>query len=97
MTKSPRQIPEIIIVQIFADIVLGFFNVLFNDALNIFIINGYIGVGNNLNGKILSGFLTGIDLKLTACQTSTYTTRLSRPPIVLYFTSSAIYTILLNI
>ena len=39
--------------------------VLFNDALNRFLINGYIGVGNILIGKISSGYLTGIDLRLT--------------------------------
>ena len=42
-----------------------FFNVLFNT----FLINGYIGVGNILIGKIPSGYLTGIDLSTTACQT----------------------------
>ena len=52
--------------------------VLFNDALNTFLINGYIGFGNILIGKIPSGFLTGIDLRSTACQTGAYTTRLSK-------------------
>ena len=33
----------------------------FNDALNTFLINGYIGVGSILFGKIPSGYLTGID------------------------------------
>ena len=54
------------------------FYVLFNDALNTF--NGYIGVGNILIGKIPSGYLTGIDLRSTACLTGAYTTRLSRHP-----------------
>ena len=53
---------------------------LFNDALNTFVINGYIGVGNILIGKIPSGYLTGIDLRSTACHTGAYTTRLSRRP-----------------
>ena len=53
---------------------------LFNDALNTFLINGYIGVGNILIGKIPSGYLTGIDLRSTACQMGAYTTRLSRRP-----------------
>ena len=40
------------------------FNViLFNDALNTFLINGYIGVWNILIRKIPSGYLTGIDLR----------------------------------
>ena len=52
------------------------FNVLFNDALNTFLINGYIGVQNLLIGKIYSGYLTGIDLRSTACQTGAYTTML---------------------
>ena len=59
----------------------NFFNVLFNDALNTFLINGYIGVGNILIGKIPSGYLTGIDIRSTACQTGAYTTRLSRRPL----------------
>ena len=40
---------------------LRLFYVLFNDALNTFVINGYIGVRNILTGKIPSGYLTGID------------------------------------
>ena len=35
------------------------FYVLFNDALNTFLINCYIGVGNILIGKIRIGYLTG--------------------------------------
>ena len=50
---------------------------LFNDALSTFLVNGYIGFGNILIGKIPSGYLTGIDLRSTACQTGVYTTRLS--------------------
>ena len=38
----------------------GFFYVLFNDALNTFLINGYIGVRNILIGKISSGCLQGL-------------------------------------
>ena len=60
------------------------FNVLFNYALNTFLINGYIGVGNILIEKIPSGYLTGIDLRSTVCQTGAYTTRLSRRPAVIY-------------
>ena len=56
------------------------FYVLFNDALNTFFINGYIGVGNILIGKIPSVYLAGIDLISTACQTGAYTTRVSRRP-----------------
>ena len=59
------------------------FYVLFNDTLNTFLINGYIGVGNILIEKIPSGYQTGIDLRLTTCQTGAYTTRLSRRPLVL--------------
>ena len=51
------------------------FYVLFNDVLNTYLINGYIGVGNILMGKIPSGYLTVIDLRSTACQTNAYTTR----------------------
>ena len=54
------------------------FYVLFNNTLNTFLINGYIGVGNILIGKIPSGYLAGIDLRSTACQMGAYTTRLSR-------------------
>ena len=54
------------------------FHVLFNDTLNTFLINSYIGVGNILIGKIRSGYLTGIDLRSTACQMGAYTTRLLR-------------------
>ena len=57
---------------------------LFNDALNTFLINGYIGVGNILCGKIPSGYLPGIDLRSTACQTGAYTTRLPRRPLCVY-------------
>ena len=53
-----------------------FFNVLFNDTLNTFLINGYIGIGNILIGKLPSGYLTGIDLRSTACQTGGETQKL---------------------
>ena len=56
-------------------------NVLFNDVLNTFLINSYIGVGNILIWKMPSGYLTGIDLRSTACQTGAYTSRLSRCPL----------------
>ena len=44
-----------------------------------YLINGYIGVGNILIGKIPSGCLTGIDLRSTACS---YTSRLLRRPVL---------------
>ena len=49
---------------------------LFNDALNTFLIDSYIGIGNILIGKIPSGYVTGIDLRSTSCKTGAYTTRL---------------------
>ena len=58
--------------------VFCFLMFLINDALNTFLINGYIGVGNILIGKIPSGYLTGINLRSTACQTGAYTSRLLR-------------------
>ena len=48
------------------------FNVLFNNALNTFLINGNISIRNILIGKIPSGYLTGFDLRSTACQTGAY-------------------------
>ena len=42
-----------------------------------YLINGYIGVGNILIGKIPSGYMTGIDLRSTACQTGAYTTNIA--------------------
>ena len=47
------------------------FCVLFNDALNTFLINGFIGVGNILIGKIPSG----IDLRSVFTIEYTYTKR----------------------
>ena len=58
--------------------------IVFNNTLNTFLINGYIGIRNILIGKIPSGYLTGLDLRLTVCQTGTYTTRLSRHPPTIY-------------
>ena len=52
---------------------ISYFSVLFNDALNTFLINGYIGVRNILIGKIPSGYMTGIDLRSTAWQIGAYT------------------------
>ena len=40
---------------------LSLFYVLFNNALNTFLINGYISVRNILTGKFPIGYLTGID------------------------------------
>ena len=61
------------------------FYVLFNDAVNTFLINCYVGVGNILIGKIPSGYLTGIDLRSTACQKGAYINRLFHDNITINF------------
>ena len=68
-------------LQIVGQCIILYFYVLFNDALNTFLINAYISIGNILIEKIPSGYLTGIDLRSTACQMGAYTTRLSRRPV----------------
>ena len=68
-------------LQIVGQCIILYFYVLFNDALNTFLINAYISIGNILIEKIPSGYVTGIDLRSTACQMGAYTTRLSRHPV----------------
>ena len=74
-SDNPSYHEEMLLPRSYRGIDTDSYFVLFNDTLNTFLINGYIGVRN-----ILSGYLTGIDLRSTACQTGAYTTSLSRRP-----------------